>query len=153
MRLWLMRRRIEVKAIAGGGGRDESDRGVSRRRRAISEYAAAMASGSPEMLRTRSWTPGTTLETPALQLATARTLAIVAPALPMIMPASLVETRARRVSSSGTELTWWSTGDEGEAMSCVSYASAGRKVPGRKVRRVDSRRAPGFTALTRVGHF
>lgn len=58
----------------------------------------ATPSTAPVMVRTRSWTPGTTLLTPALTPVCSRMSATFLPALPMITPASLVVTSARRVS-------------------------------------------------------
>jgi hypothetical protein len=95
-----------VNAPTGGGGSEESDSGVSRRSRAISPYAVDTPSRSPVALNTRSWTPGTTLDTPALTPVVFRMLAMVAPALPMMIPASLVLTRARRTSWFSAGASW-----------------------------------------------
>ena len=54
----------------------------------------------PETERTRSWTPGMTLETPALTPVCSRRSATFLPCLPMMMPASRVLTSARSVSVS-----------------------------------------------------
>lgn len=55
-----------------------------------------MLSVEPATLSTRSWTPGTALDTPALQPVRSRRAATVAPPLPMIVPASRDEMMARR---------------------------------------------------------
>ena len=55
-----------------------------------------MLSVEPATLRTRSCTPGTAFDTPALQPVRSRSSATVDPPLPMMVPASREETMARR---------------------------------------------------------
>ena len=60
-------------------------------------HTFATLSASPETVSTRSCTPGTTLLTPAFTPVSSLRLATLLPPLPMMTPASLVLTRARRV--------------------------------------------------------
>ncbi len=60
----------------------------------------ATLSTEPLMLRTRSWTPGMTLLTPALTPVCSRRSATFLPPFPIMTPASFVLTRARRVRMS-----------------------------------------------------
>ena len=63
-------------------------------------HTFATPSTEPVTVKTRSWTPGMTLLTPALTPVCSRSSATFFPALPMMTPASLVLTRARRVKLS-----------------------------------------------------
>ena len=64
------------------------------------EQTFETASTSPVTVRTRSWTPGMTLLTPALTPVCSRISATFFPAFPMMTPASFVLTRERKVKVS-----------------------------------------------------
>lgn len=63
----------------------------------------AIASTDPPTVRTRSWTPGMTLLTPALTPVCSLRSATFFPPFPMITPASFVVTRERSVRMSLAE--------------------------------------------------
>lgn len=75
-----------------------------RRVRDVGARTFATASTDPQTVRTRSWTPGVTLLTPALTPVCSLRSATFFPPFPMITPASFVVTRARRVRTSWAEV-------------------------------------------------
>lgn len=111
-----------------GIGLGDKSQGMMQGKQKNRRRAFATASTEPETVRTRSWTPGITLLTPALTPVCSRRSATFLPALPMMTPASFVLTRARRVRESWGGGEWEGEREGGweDAAGTVSRGAGGQ---------------------------